>query len=291
MGCYYCRQEGIDTDEDGVCPHCSLLVCAPPSERADGEFHAEECGCLVDGGGCNTLVCERHLRVHAETKHGHSNPAECFPALWTLVSRSGVGGAAALMVESESPSAVVDGREARRAVNRFLNVALPSDALLRLADSLPSRLVRVDRSRDETFVRFGPEFYGYPTLERAAAVASREMLSAARALVRYPERVAWTRERATRGGISAAAQEWLASLLRRFGNRDLSGLELERSGASAPEIAAATALTRSPEAAAAVERALTRNPEVFHLEPAALAEWVAAPHAQRSGAWAEEATV
>lgn len=269
MPCAYCWEEGLTVAEHGSCPYCSREICTPPSARWDGDFHGETCGC-----GCGVLVCERHLRDHALQAHGRSDPGGCFPALWAIVTRGGLDGAASLLAG--------DSAGAPAELDRLLNVVLPRDSLLQVARALPARLASVERGGEaDGWVRFQPEFYLPATVERAAALATREAMSAARGLGLHPERAAWVAARRTPhgrdrgGGVVDSAVDALSGIVERIEEALPSG---RTRGPTRERVGSGPSL---------VEAAFDRHREVLEMDPGELAGWIAAPHGLPSPAGQE----
>jgi hypothetical protein len=259
MSCYYCWEEGLTIADHANCPYCRRDVCTPPSSRWDGDFHGEVCGC-----GCDVVVCERHLRVHAQTAHGRTDPADCFPALWTLVSRSGLGGAAALLA---------GGRPAdTRAVTRFLNVAVPTEGLATLAAELPDRYAVFRGEAAVPYVEFGADFYVAGTAERTLALAAREVERGVRALRRHPDRAAWVTQ-----ALRAQREEDRGGAF----HRELSRLRSHVDRITGRHLPADGVVWRGGDLdvgeGAMVREIVGRYGDVEGIEADALAAWVAAP--------------
>lgn len=79
MSCYYCNQEGIQTEAAVSCTVCNNPACPRPSGRADRYFHGERCRAK----DCNLFVCEFDVHDHLPkvvAGAGSSVPT-CFPYL------------------------------------------------------------------------------------------------------------------------------------------------------------------------------------------------------------------
>lgn len=186
--CHYCaRLDALPNVPDhGICPVCHFAVCAHPSGRANGYFHAEQCSC-----GCRKLICEFDINEHAVKVHGQSGPEPCFPALTGTTALQAAGGAAAALGdaggagdpgdEGDAGSADDPGHPITEAVaadlNRFLNVVRPGagplvDALGRSWRGPEGRVVEVPGRPDVHRVEFASGFLARPdTLRRVGTLA------------------------------------------------------------------------------------------------------------------------